>query len=188
MPNFDDLSSKKFGNWTVLRRVSPVAVRKSNSTVWLCQCACGKKKERLRSNIVQGKNRGCGCRPWNLLTKPYEALYRLFLREAKRSKRFEGLTYKQFLAFTKKLKCHYCGAPLKWARHSTGKNGGSYNLDRKDNSRGYFKNNCVACCGRCNRAKSRYFTYSEWKQIGELIKKWRSNGNDQKNVGTEKES
>lgn len=39
--------------------------------------------------------------------------------------------------------CHYCGrlpAPV----------GG---IDRKDNSKGYIKENVVACCKKCNRAK-----------------------------------
>ena len=34
-----------------------------------------------------------------------------------------------------------------------------YNLDRKDNSIGYSKNNCVVCCSTCNYIKGDKFTY-----------------------------
>ena len=41
------------------------------------------------------------------------------------------------LGLTEEEKCHYCGAELR-----------GYNLDRKDNTKGYSKENCVVCCGQ----------------------------------------
>lgn len=171
--NFKDLTGKTFGKWKVIKRIL-LKENHTHSTLYLCRCVCGTMRKRWRTNLVQGKNCGCGCMPWNVLTKPYEALYRVFYREAVRSNRLDALSYKDFLAFTAFTECHYCGEVLKWAKHSTGKNGNRYNLDRKDNSLGYFKENCVVCCARCNRAKSNHFAYEEWVQIGALIRSWKS--------------
>jgi 5-methylcytosine-specific restriction endonuclease McrA len=56
--------------------------------------------------------------------------------------------------------CHYCGLiPSRKikseSKHSTFTCNG---IDRKDNSKGYIKENCVPCCEKCNIMK---YTYSE---------------------------
>lgn len=40
--------------------------------------------------------------------------------------------------------CYYCDGKIPEV---------GYGLDRVDSSKGYLKDNCVACCTRCNRAK-----------------------------------
>lgn len=77
------------------------------------------------------------------------------------------------MEFTTNKNCHYCGADIFWAEYNTNTNGSNYNLDRKDNAIGYSKENCVACCGRCNESKSNHFTYEQFVQIGDLIRSWR---------------
>jgi hypothetical protein len=49
----------------------------------------------------------------------------------------------------------------------------AYNLDRKDATKGYFRDNCVACCARCNRSKSNTFSFEEWVEVGKAIKRFR---------------
>jgi hypothetical protein len=56
--------------------------------------------------------------------------------------------------------CEYCGFGLP-------KMGG---VDRKDNSLGYIRDNCVPCCMVCNQAKSNYFTFDEMLRIGAVIR------------------
>lgn len=171
MPSLENLEGKTFGNWVVLKKL-PNFPSTCHSTTYLCVCVCGKERVRFRTNLVAGKNKGCGCIPWNIKTRPYEALYNVFIRNAGRDSRTVEIGYEDFLEFTKATTCEYCGAGIVWAEYSTGKNGCSYNLDRKDNSLGYSKENCVVCCARCNRAKSNHFTYEEWVEIGALIKSW----------------
>lgn len=48
--------------------------------------------------------------------------------------------------------------------------GCAYYLDRKDSFEGYSVENCVVCCSRCNQAKSNFFTYEQWVEIGKVIK------------------
>lgn len=50
------------------------------------------------------------------------------------------LTFEQFLAITSQI-CHYCLIDKK------------IGIDRKDNGIGYEPENCLPCCGDCNRFK-----------------------------------
>lgn len=65
------------------------------------------------------------------------------------------LTIKEFDELSKLL-CHYCGAdPSNTAYVSKNTGYFIYNgIDRKDNTKGYFLENCVPCCRVCNRAKN----------------------------------
>jgi 5-methylcytosine-specific restriction endonuclease McrA len=42
-------------------------------------------------------------------------------------------------------------------------------IDRKDNSKGYIKENIVLACRRCNNIKGDYFTEQEMLEIGKII-------------------
>lgn len=107
--------------------------------------------------------------PWERKRKrcrPFEALYNILVGETKR--RTSGpttveLSYKQFVDFTSTKVCHYCGADIYWAEYVNREEGGECtNLDRKNNLLGYTKDNCVVCCGNCNRTKGARFTYEEF--------------------------
>jgi len=76
--------------------------------------------------------------------------------------------------------CHYCGIEENdflsiWGEFYGGKKrGGTLEVDRKDNARGYEMDNCVLACAVCNNAKSDKFTYEEFKAVGKVISKiWR---------------
>lgn len=70
--------------------------------------------------------------------------YREYKYEAsRRGLKFE-LSYKEFKSFKGKP-CHYCGDELD-----------SICLDRIDNDLGYFINNVVSCCFKCNSIKHVY--------------------------------
>jgi hypothetical protein len=79
------------------------------------------------------------------------------------------LTREEFFTFTKE-KCHYCHIPpsgrarkrakknrLKSEEHDFLYTG----IDRVDSNKGYTLENCVPCCGDCNRAKI-LMTYDEF--------------------------
>lgn len=73
-------------------------------------------------------------------------------------------------------KCHYCGITEKdfvpiWGEFYGGKRrGGTLEVDRKDNGKGYENDNCVLACAICNNAKSDKFTYQEFKGVGDAIR------------------
>lgn len=86
-------------------------------------------------------------------TIPYSAAFKLMQRAANQRNLPCELTLEDYKSFTK-LPCYYCNDPINWkdrAKHQQGIS--SYMIDRKDNSLGYTKDNSVACCSRCNRAK-----------------------------------
>ena len=92
------------------------------------------------------------------------------VRDAVRLRKIEvSLTYEEFLEFTKTSKCFYCDAAVKWKEFSSG--GYGYNLDRKDNSLSYTKENCVVCCKRCNMGKRDTFTFEEWYGMTSYFRK-----------------
>ena len=58
MAKFEDLTNKKFGNLTVLRRVEN---SKHGKTQWLCQCSCGNLTKVVGSFLRNGRTKSCGC-------------------------------------------------------------------------------------------------------------------------------
>lgn len=55
--NFNDLTGKRFGRLTVVRRISPVG----SKVRWLCRCDCGTMKDVSAYELTSGKTRSCGC-------------------------------------------------------------------------------------------------------------------------------
>ena len=57
MGNFEDLTGRKFGRWTVLKR----APNRGTRTAWTCQCQCGVIKDVLSCHLKSGRSQSCGC-------------------------------------------------------------------------------------------------------------------------------
>ena len=101
---------------------------------------------------------------WGPEMRPYEALYNVLLAEAHRGSRDipVQLSYDEFVKFTCEKTCHYCGGNVVWAFRIRHKEYVGTNIDRKDNTLGYSVDNCVVCCGSCNRTKGDRYTYEEF--------------------------
>lgn len=54
----EDLTGKVFGELTVVKKIGTIEGR----VHWLCKCSCGKEKETLAGNLVQGITTSCGCK------------------------------------------------------------------------------------------------------------------------------
>lgn len=55
--SYKDLTSKKFGELTVIRRVD----NKGRHVQWLCKCTCGRTKIISSNHLLDGNTRSCGC-------------------------------------------------------------------------------------------------------------------------------
>lgn len=166
----DDHSGDVYGQWTL---ISLADRGDCHHTRWLCRCECGIEQVNILSNMVSGKSKNLGCKVCCRLprrARPFETIYKMVLNAAK-VRTYIKLSYDEFLEFTKIPICHYCNEEVQWKPYGGQSSG--YKLDRKDNSLGYSKENCVVCCARCNRAKSNHFTYEEWVKIGKLIRSWK---------------
>ena len=83
-----------------------------------------------------------------------------------------SLSYNDIVKFTKISKCIYCDSNIIWYKHAKSTKASlPYNLDRKNSSLGYSKENCVVCCSICNKVKNNIFTHEEFLLIGKVIKK-----------------
>ena len=60
MPRFEDLTGKKFGRWTVIKREEN---DKNNCTRWLVECSCEKRTRRVIGvgTLKSGNSKSCGC-------------------------------------------------------------------------------------------------------------------------------
>lgn len=165
-PKFD-LIGQRFGKLVVVSAVKIEGRRK-----WNCLCDCGKTTEAFSNNLKRGKHQSCGCVfEGKNRKRPFEWIY----NNLKYSRHPVSLSYEEFVWFTEEAACHYCEEKLEWSPFSLyrGKRIRRTNLDRKDSDRGYSLDNCVACCPRCNMAKSDKFTYEEWLNIGRFINSMR---------------
>lgn len=163
MPIIHNRIGDVYGMLTVLARAEN---DKHGNTQWSCLCSCGVVKVVNGCALQQGDTRSCGCYQSHL--RPYESLYNRLVNS---SKHHVDISYEEFVGLISDKECHYCGEPLTWRSHYAGK--GGWQLDRKDTSKGYSMGNVVTCCKRCNIGKNKYFTYEEWKQLGDVIRGWK---------------
>ena len=163
-----------------INRLLPIEIIDKNPVVWRCKCDCGSLLELTAANLVSGNTKSCGCLRRELGVKkslaassarclrPFEPQYNHLKRSVRHRKNPPTvlLSFEEFAEFATINECHYCGAPVSWGNKQ------AYNLDRKENSLGYTKENCVVCCARCNWAKGSKFSYSEWLAIGNTIRQF----------------
>jgi len=167
---FIDLTGKKYNNLFVVKWIS---VNNRKGTTWECKCDCGNECIVNSADLRKSNTRSCGCY-WEKQTKklPYHWLYSSLKCNSKQRKCTCELTFDQFLEFTKISKCCYCGDDIEWYEHSIKNKKHSpqrYNLDRKDNNKGYTVDNCVVCCKLCNKIKSNIFSYEEMIEVGKIL-------------------
>lgn len=126
-----------------------------------------------KSNLIRSVRINLPCRSCGQKLRPYEYLYNSIKQKSNvRGIKFL-LTYKEFLEFTTKKTCQYCGDFVEWVEYNANNGslrGYTYNLDRIDNTIGYQKSNCCVCCKMCNAVKSNVFTYSEMMKLGTIIR------------------
>jgi len=170
-----DLTGRKFGKLTVIKRSYPNG--NNRSPKWLCKCECGKEKIIFGDSLRNGITKSCGCLHREIMSKPYgfsrmQSTISRYKKQAKKRGIKYKLTEKQFKEITQK-DCYYCGTKPNNISKSNCNNGSYiYNgIDRIDNTKGYTTDNVVPCCKRCNRAKD-IFALSEFE---DWIKKIHNN-------------
>jgi len=161
--------------WEILDE-PPKTIQQQRGKAYLWHARC--RIHGVKSWIRIRKDRNSGC---YLCGRHLQSLGRQkrplewMIAQIRRSKKWEGLTYEELVTITESKTCHYCDEPLIWnalSHKGCGANNRT-NLDRKDSSIGYRKDNLVPCCPKCNCGKSNRFTYEQWVEIGQLIKAMR---------------
>jgi hypothetical protein len=130
------------------------------------QCGASIWKRTGQFQTSTGLCRKCACARPNvrLQLRPHEWRFNSMVRGADARKISVAMTYDEYISFVSVRECHYCQGQIDWTpykRHSTDHRTWGCNLDRKDNTKGYQVENCVVCCGFCNRIKNNHLSYEE---------------------------
>ena len=56
-PKAEDLTGKRFGKLTVVKKIG----RKNRSNYWQCHCDCGNDVNCYQYNLMRGTSTSCGC-------------------------------------------------------------------------------------------------------------------------------
>ena len=56
---FDDLTGKRFGKLTIIKRLE--SSKSGHSSMWQCKCDCGTITKVSRNNLMNGHTKSCGC-------------------------------------------------------------------------------------------------------------------------------
>lgn len=162
----------KFNSITILHKTERTI---KGSSSYMCLCDCGVKFELGRSSILTGNSVSCGCIRKSNRIKPagQSAKIKLFgmCRSNARNRDLEFLLTKEEHFYIISQPCSYCGAePIKYNPYLR-KNGTicalhlkdhnmidrawilANTIDRVDNNKGYFLDNCVTACWPCNKMK-----------------------------------
>lgn len=140
-----DLAGKTFGRWFVLEKTPT----ENGASRWKCQCECGKIKDGVfYTSLVRGASSSCGCLRGELLKKPDHQVhnqrnttYRIWQSMKTRCRNQNHPSYKHYGA--RGIDC--CD---EWFNSydaflaDMGPRPEGLSLDRKDNSKGYCKENC----------------------------------------------
>ena len=153
-----DLIGQTFGMLVVVAK----GETQNQKTYFSCKCECGNTKV-IKGSDLRRKlkpTRSCGCLvKFNNLKNPgrvrMNSIYSTYRIQAKERGYEFDLTLDEFETITAK-DCHYCGAKPSNKSKAETKNQTDFiynGIDRVDNKKGYFVDNCVPCCQICNKMK-----------------------------------
>ena len=152
-----DLTGKVFGRLTVLGR-NPENHKHGNAR-WFVRCVCGVEKTVRSCHLIKGHTVSCGCYGGRTI-KPAsrDAFLSHMLTRYRKGAEVRGILFNLTAEQLDELiqrDCFYCGIAPQQVNRQRGNAGAfRYNgVDRLVNRLGYFFENCVACCGKCNIAK-----------------------------------
>lgn len=140
-------------------------VKSKNCNYYVYYFHCSECNKEIKSQSSQLERHSGKCQRCSKLGEPYIFIYNELKNHRNRKVEFL-ITFEELKSIiTNSPKCHYCGIDLLYNKHSRhwGKNlTRAHQLDRKNNTKGYFLDNVVTCCWTCNRFKSDAFTYEEF--------------------------
>jgi len=153
--NVKDETGKRYGILLVIECANHT-VGNGNMT-WVCKCDCGEVTLASGNSLRTGHTTSCGCQRGSPLPHgegSFNELYGRYKARAENNNRCFELTKEEFSKLTKQ-ECVYCGKLPEQGNSDYRYRNGSYiynGIDRVDSSKGYTLENCVACCGQCNKA------------------------------------
>ena len=165
-------SGTKFNRWTVVEKV-----KVKEGWKYRCRCSCGTEKLVSGVSIKRGISKSCGCYAFEVKSLPQgEAMFNCTLDNYKNNARKRGFGFDLQRKEARELfqsVCSYCGTPPSSVTrgHRFRSGAFTYNgIDRKDNNKGYTKDNCVTCCATCNHHKRMLSVDEFFSWVDRLLK------------------
>ena len=171
--NFKDITGQVIENFTVLG-YSHTDKSQRGSTVWKVRCICGTEKLLLKSHLIAGRIKSCGCRQYlggfkvDRNVYALNQIYNHYVQSAKKRNLKWDISKEECEVFLKN-KCHYCGRKEISHFKQRGCDFRYNGIDRRVNFLGYTKENCVTCCIECNRAKNNHNTEYFDQYISDIV-------------------
>ncbi len=143
--NIMDLTGKTFGRYTVLREAKRTTPRRA----WVCRCACGKVRTVQMGTLRSGHSRSCGCLHLDVITTHGAKLggsttpeYAAWIAMNERCSNPKHKAFKNYggrgISVCREWKSDFASFLRSLGKRPTP----GHSLDRKDNSLGYFPENC----------------------------------------------
>jgi len=141
-----DLTGKRFGRWTVIRKYGR---NPKGKIMWLCKCDCGTAKIVRGTALTTGATQSCGCLAKELVRERmtihgqcYSRLYRIWQDMKNRCENLKDIKYHEYggKGITVCGEWHDFSCFFQWAMG----NGyyDSLSIDRIDGKKGYYPSNC----------------------------------------------
>lgn len=161
MKKINDLTGRRFGKWTVIRRAENRSY--SKTAVYLCRCDCGSESIIPGYPLTSNKTRGCNkCRDRSGYKGPtwtgYQEIPGKWFSKTKTNANRRGLEYSLEKEFVWRLfvsqygRCALSGIPIHFGDVSVA-GGCTASLDRIDSSKGYTEDNVQFVHAKINRLK-----------------------------------
>ncbi len=150
-------------------------VKSANSKYYVYFFYCKECNNEIKAQSSQLKRHSGKCMSCAQKKRPYEYILSELYQRYKTKRGLEvTITYDDLIEIINNPECHYCGEILLYNKHTRNElkehNTRAYQLDRKDNNKGYTKDNVVPCCWTCNRLKSNVFSFEEFMMLAPTIK------------------
>lgn len=161
----------KINRLTAINYVYTKIYGKSNyHYYWKFKCNCGNELIIDKNSVLKELTQSCGCyhkekssenmseinsrNSISIEVQAFGRLFNVYTHNARKRNLDFSLSKEQFKEIINK-NCYYCNIiPKQKARDKKQKGYILYNgIDRIENNRGYFLDNCIPCCGICNRMK-----------------------------------
>jgi len=173
MKNFMDLIGRKFGKLTVSKYIGR---DKCGDSIWLCKCDCGKEKNIVTRSLKDKQTKSCGCLLKKSTSKigklnktheySYSRIYRIWASMVQRCNNPNSRNYKNYGG----RGITVCKRWLKFENflEDVGEPpNDKYQIDRKNNNKGYKPSNCRWISSKennRNRRNNKLYTYNNKTQ------------------------
>ncbi len=147
---FADITGQVFARWTVVSRAGG---NKYRSATWLCRCSCGTEKVVLGYTLKNGRSASCGCLTGEMATLIHvrhghtlkgeapSRTYRTWQKMKQRCLNLNADNYERYGGRGIKV-CERWQEDFKNFLADMGERPEGTSIDRQDNDKGYYKENC----------------------------------------------